>query len=107
MAIPRETSIDEHPTEDEERVVRKGVSTFGDQYTAPRNWQPVRLVVRCAENGRVIGGLLGSTVWDWLQIDVLSVAEDKRGQGYGRALIQRAEEIALERGCPNARVDTF
>jgi ribosomal protein S18 acetylase RimI-like enzyme len=46
-------------------------------------------------------------VWDWLQIDTLWVDEAARGRGHGRALVQRAEQIARERGCLNARVDTF
>ena len=37
--------------------------------------------------GRLLGGLLGSLVWDWLQIDVLWVDAAERGRGYGRALL--------------------
>jgi ribosomal protein S18 acetylase RimI-like enzyme len=106
MALPIGTILDERASEDDERTIRNGVSAFGDQYTVPRNWHPVSLVLR-GDGGRVIGGLLGSTVWDWLQIDTLWVAESDRGRGYGRALVERAEQIARERGCRNARVDTF
>ena len=106
MATPPEGKIDEEPSEDDERAIRRGVSAFGDRHTVPRNWRPVRLALRSG-GGRVIGGLLGSTVWDWLQIDVLWVAETDRGQGHGRRLMERAEQIARARGCRNARVDTF
>jgi len=106
MVRPTGTVLDEQASEDDQRAIRKGVSAFGDQHTAPRNWRPVNLVLR-TEDGQVIGGLLGSTVWDWLQIDVLWVAEAERGRGHGRALVERAEQIARERGCFNAIVDTF
>jgi GNAT superfamily N-acetyltransferase len=106
MELPTHTVIDEHASGDDERAIRKGLSAFGDQHTAPRNWRPVNFVLRTAD-GRVIGGLLGSTVWEWLQIDALWVAETDRGRGHGRALVERAEQIARERGCQNARVDTF
>jgi ribosomal protein S18 acetylase RimI-like enzyme len=106
MTLPNGTVIDEHASEDDERAIRKGLSSFGDQHTAPRNWRPVNLVLR-TDDGRVIGGLIGSTVWDWLQIDTLWVAETDRGRRHGRALVERAEQIARERGRQNARVDTF
>ena len=108
MALPTRTAIDEHASEDDMRAIRKGVSVFGDLFTVPRNWRAVNLVLRTGDgDGRVIGGLLGSTVWDWLQIDTLWIDEAERGRGHGRALMARAEQIARERGCPNARVDTF
>jgi GNAT superfamily N-acetyltransferase len=106
MATSPATRIDEHASEADERIIRQGLSAFSDQHTPPRNWRPITLVLR-SDDGRVIGGLLGSTVWDWLQIDVLWVAQAARGQGHGRALLERAEQLASERGCRNARVDTF
>lgn len=98
--------LDERASEDDERAIRQGVSAFGDLHIVPRNWRPVTLVLR-SDDGRVIGGLLGSTVWDWLQIDTLWVDDAARGRGHGRALVARAEGIARERGCRNSRVDTF
>jgi len=106
MTTSFKTGIGENASEEEERLIRKGVSAFSDLHTAPRNWRPVRLVLR-ADVGQVIGGLLGSIVWDWLQIDVLWVADAARGRGHGRALLERAEQIARNGGCRNARVDTF
>jgi ribosomal protein S18 acetylase RimI-like enzyme len=101
-----DVSLDEHASEADERAIRKGVSEFGDRFTPPRNWRPVTLGLRAAD-GNIIGGLLGSTTWDWLQIDTLWVAEEFRGRGHGRALVTRAEQIARRHGCRNARVDTF
>jgi GNAT superfamily N-acetyltransferase len=96
MALSPGIILDERALEDDERTIRKGVSAFGDQHTVPRNWRAVTLVLR-SDEGRVVGGLLGSTVWDWLQIDTLWVDDAVRGRGHGRALITRAEQIAL--GC--------
>jgi GNAT superfamily N-acetyltransferase len=59
------------------------------------------------ENNNVRGGLLGSTNWDWLRIDILAIDPALRGQQFGRQLMQLAEVQARERGCKMAYVDTF
>jgi GNAT superfamily N-acetyltransferase len=66
---------------------------------------PLRLFVR-DEFGAIQGGLLASTRWHWLLIDVLWVADEHRGQGFGSALLERAEIIARSRGCRAAILDT-
>jgi ribosomal protein S18 acetylase RimI-like enzyme len=67
-----------------------------------------RLVV-LARNGRgeIVGGLAGWTYWGWLAIDLLWLAEDARGQGYGTQLLQNAEAEARRRGCQGVLVDTM
>ena len=54
------------------------------------------------EEGRVVGLLIltikeerGGTC----EIDYIVVAKDKRGKGIGRALINHAKKVALEKGC--------
>ena len=58
-------------------------------------------------DGNVVGGLVGATVWGWLLVKELWVAEGHRGNGYGRALVQAAEMEAQKRGCHHAMLDTF
>lgn len=59
------------------------------------------------ENGNKIAGLTGSTVGNWLSIELLWVSEALRGEGVGSKLIEAAEQQALASGCRFARVDTF
>ena len=54
-----------------------------------------------------VGGIIGSTYWDWLYIDLLWLREDLRGQGYGHQLLTAAEDEARQRGAKNAYLDTF
>jgi GNAT superfamily N-acetyltransferase len=68
--------------------------------------QPLVIALRDAE-GRTIGGLWGETALDWLHIDLLGIPESMRGQDVGTAILLRAEEIARERGCVGAWLDTF
>jgi GNAT superfamily N-acetyltransferase len=57
--------------------------------------------------GTLRGGLVGYLAWRWLMIDLLWVDDAVRGQGYGRALLARAESAAREAGCVAARLDTY
>lgn len=58
--------------------------------------------------GAVVGGLVGQTneIPEWLEVSVVWVAEDRRGQGMGRHLMHLAEEEAQRRGCRYARLAT-
>ncbi|MFL6675251.1 MAG: GNAT family N-acetyltransferase [Massilia sp.] len=59
------------------------------------------------DGGTVCGGLLGATYLGWLQVQVLWLADEVRGHGYGRALLDIAEEEACRRGCPRAFLETL
>ena len=58
-------------------------------------------------DGLVAGGLLGSTQFLWLKVDIMATQRELRGRGIGRSLLARAEEVARERGCRRAYVDTM
>jgi ribosomal protein S18 acetylase RimI-like enzyme len=57
--------------------------------------------------GSVVGGLVGGTVWGWLEIAALWIDEAHRGRGLGEALTRRAEAEARRRGCAAARLSTW
>jgi GNAT superfamily N-acetyltransferase len=73
---------------------------------APRDWRPLTLALH-APDGTLAGGLYGATIWGWLMIDGLWVAEALRGQGLGRRLLLAAEAAARARGCRGAWLGTF
>lgn len=64
-------------------------------------------VIVAERNGELIGGLSGYSLYDWLCVEVLWVAEQERRHGIGRALMKEAEELALERRCTGIHLDTF
>ena len=53
------------------------------------------------------GGLIAQLYWDWMYVEILAVPERLRGQGLGRELLERAENIARAEGCRGAWVDTY
>jgi GNAT superfamily N-acetyltransferase len=49
----------------------------------------------------------GQINWNWLHVGLFWVAEALRGSGYGRRLLAAIEQVARERGCRYAHLDTF
>jgi GNAT superfamily N-acetyltransferase len=87
-------------------LVRQGIRESDPIGVRPRDWQTVTLALR-GTDGKVVGGLYGATMWSWLMIEGLWVAEGLRGQGLGGRLLAFGEEIARNRGCVGARLGTF
>ncbi len=92
-------------TEDQRSAIVAPLQEFSTSRGFEFRPQSVQLVLR--DGDKIAGGLLGNTNWDWLRIEILSVAEHLRGSGLGRALVEKAETIAQERGCKGAWVDTY
>jgi GNAT superfamily N-acetyltransferase len=67
---------------------------------------PLDILIRDAA-GEILGGLIASTYWGWLELDVLWVQEDLRRHGYGRTLLRMAEAEARTRGCSHALLTTY
>jgi GNAT superfamily N-acetyltransferase len=56
---------------------------------------------------QIVGRVYGWTWAGWLEIRYLWVHESLRHQGYGRAMLQAAEQEAQARGCSRVLLDTF
>jgi GNAT superfamily N-acetyltransferase len=91
-------------------TLRQGIleplSAYNVARTGRSDYRPLVIAVEDAD-GRVIGGLWGRTVYDWLFVELLFVPEALRGRGVGTDLMKRAEDEALARGCHSAWLDTF
>ncbi|MFI8616013.1 GNAT family N-acetyltransferase [Acidovorax sp. NPDC077693] len=85
------------------RQLRQYNYRFVGEYPAQ---QPVRLDARDAQ-GRLVGGIRGFVFVYWLNIDVLWVADDHRGQGLGTHLLGWAEAQGRTLGAHHARLDSF
>jgi GNAT superfamily N-acetyltransferase len=59
------------------------------------------------KNGRLRGGLIADTYWNWLDVDDFWLEESAREQGHGRRMLQAAEREAIRRGCRFAKLETF
>jgi GNAT superfamily N-acetyltransferase len=59
------------------------------------------------ESEVVIGGILGVTYCLCFQIENFWIAEEQRGNGYGKLLITEAEKTAIKYGCTFSFTGTF
>jgi GNAT superfamily N-acetyltransferase len=80
-----------------------------DEFSAARGFEfrPNPIYLLLYEGARIVGGIIGHSNWEWLHIEILSVATHLRSRGYGRQLMEKAEEIARTRGCFGIWVDTY
>ncbi len=103
-----EISFAENASDEELQVLSEGILEYNRAKVGGRPKEPLTFFVRDGE-GRIVGGVHGnySGAAGWLYVAALWVSEGLRGGGYGRRLMERMEQEALERGCTDAYLDTF
>ena len=67
---------------------------------------PLDILIRNAA-GEIVGGVIASTYWGWLEVNILWVAEGLRRLGHGRTLLRTAEVEARTRGCAHVMLTTY
>jgi GNAT superfamily N-acetyltransferase len=87
-------------------VIGDGIHQHNTAQAGDMNAQTLCFVVQDSEQ-TTVGGVIGQVHWDWLNIDLMWIQEDLRGQGYGQQLLQLIEDKAREFGAENAYLDTF
>jgi GNAT superfamily N-acetyltransferase len=99
-------SFEESPDPNDLQIIRDGLTAYNLQFVPDAQYKPLNIFLRAAD-GRVLGGLVGNTYWDWLYISLFWLDESVRRGGYGREMLARAEKEALRRGCHHAHLDTL
>lgn len=87
-----------------EEVIRERLNEFNFKLVPNYQHEPLNLLVR--EDDEISAGLLGGTYWGWLYVSILWVREDLRNQRLGSRLLQKAEQLAIQRGCKHAHLET-
>ena len=85
--------------------VEDRLSAALEKAAANEDFRPFVLLLLNDDDERV-GGLVAYASWDWLVIDSLAVDDAQRGNGWGRALVEKAEGIGLSMGCTRATIET-
>jgi len=106
---PKRFTIIEDATKDDMEQFQKGLETYNmeqtnGEFNSPQPW--LSLVLRDYD-GKVVGGIITSTIY-WTQyLEVLWVDEKYRGRGYGRDLVLEAHRLAKKQGCISSHTYTF
>ncbi len=99
-------TVETDPDPADAEAVRAGLLAFNVVHAGEPGQTPLNVFVR-DEAGRVVGGLLGWTQWEWLYVDKLWLPEEARGEGTGSRLLALAEDEARARGCRGAHLSTL
>ncbi|MGY5870900.1 MAG: GNAT family N-acetyltransferase [Candidatus Thorarchaeota archaeon] len=95
-------TIVEDSTPESQAAVRRGLgSNFVDHVSNVQKEYPHTAFIFILKNndGKVIGGANGYTTLGTIFTEGLWVAEQYRGQGYGKDLLRHVEDLAKERRC--------
>lgn len=90
----------------DEEIIFKGLLEYNLDRIEDKNPRDLGVYLQ-DEKGEMFAGLIGNTHGNWLTIKYLWVDEKSRGQSIGRQILEKAEEIAKERGCMYVFLDTF
>ena len=74
--------------------------------TRRHDFRPLAVFQR-DDHGFIVAGLYGFTWAGWLEIKLVWVAEDLRGNGQGRRLVETAEAEARARSCQRVWFDRY
>ena len=87
-------------------VIGGGITDYNKAQAGKDNAKHLCFVLK-NDRDEILGGVIGTTFWNWLYIELMWLPEDLRGQGYGGQLLELAEEKGRERGAQYAFLDTF
>ncbi len=82
----------------EQSLVNYGFDEHTETQAAPRYEKQRVKWLATDERGDLGAVLTADILWDWIYVDELWVAEELRGEGVGRELMRRAEELGQSRG---------
>ncbi len=101
------TLIDEMSLDEWEYVSSKLAQYNVDQSEGLSNkpGKHISLSLKCDD--KIIGGIVGRTIYMSFMIDHLWVDEQYRGLGYGTKLLFASEKVARERGCISSQTSSY
>ena len=99
-------TVDDDPSSEDVEALAQGLNNHALAYTQVPGFRPIGVFMR-DEHGGLVGGVWGYINWNWLWIGAVWLNESLRGAGYGRKLLEAAEQAGRERGCRYSHLDTF
>lgn len=82
-----------HSTPEESKHVLHKLIEFNAKCVPNAHLEDVNLCLK-DDNGEIVAGLNSTVLWNWMEVDILWVDDNHRGQGLGQRLLEEAEHIA-------------
>jgi GNAT superfamily N-acetyltransferase len=106
MTASHAWTVDAHPAPADVEFLEDQINTFNVARTGISGDGDILLSILLRDDGQIIAGVYGFTWGGCCDIRYLWVRSDLRGQGYGRGLLEAAEQEARRRGCGQMVLDT-
>jgi chloramphenicol 3-O phosphotransferase len=97
--------VDYAPNEADNAVVREGIVAFNENVLGERD-KAFSIFLK-NDLGKIFGGIQAFMGTESIYIDVLWVEGSLQKQGYGKKLLDAAEQEAIKNGCVFSAVDSF
>lgn len=97
---------DSDPSPEEVLILANGIAAYATQMKGMNTIKLFASFIRDDEN-HILGGCSFYNFYGCLYVDQLWVADEIRGNGYGRQLMIIAEKFGKEQGCTFAAVNTM
>lgn len=93
-----ELVVEDRPAAGDLDFLQEQIDSYNMAQTGAFDYRPLAVFVR-NEQGEIVAGISGYTWAGMCEIQFVWVHAEARRQGYGRRLLQAAEQEARERGC--------
>ena len=102
---PYKLEVTLSPGKNDVRAINRGLRDYCEQFVDCTS-QPLTAIIQNPKDGNIMGGISGSTYWDWYDLRYLWVDDALRGQGYSKQLLHLAEAECRQRGMIGIVCDT-
>lgn len=99
-------TLETEPQPEDMHGLVQGLTEFNADHAGGETPRYLLITIK-DEPGKLAGGLLGATYLGWLQIQVVWLTDQLRGEGFGSTLLAMAEQEAVQRGCAGSFVETL
>lgn len=106
MNKPPHLEFVEEPTASDIEAVVGILGATAEKQHPGGNYRDYGFLLR-GEDGAIVGGLTGYVLYGWMFVQFIAVAEEFRGQGLGKMLMEQAEDWARKHGLGGMWLDTF
>ncbi|MCP3032542.1 GNAT family N-acetyltransferase [Halobacillus sp. A1] len=86
------------------KVIEHNMEQLPDELKTPN--ENFSFVLR-NDREEIVGGITVNTFWRHMHIEFLWVDKRVRGEGFGSKLLQKVEELAIEKDCRLIYLDSF